>query len=269
MFLEKYTWKKHLAVEKLLVALRPTQPQWKHQQFGCTNALTALTVVNKQLAAFRPNQVYYWKHRAYSFHSLARGWSVYAGNVVDGKACHKKMNCNECVHTNGPCNDAPTLKLIAAMIRTHAGLHWESKVQVVINWNDPFSASEPCPQGRASASGQHTHTRRKGHTQSDRQQGRPVETGAAGAGDRKKHRVTDVDGEKKRKIEGGMEERRWWDPQAMNLPCVEACHTICVETANATHHCCRHPADTHPTPLCRGHRRAGWWHASLRWKQQK
>lgn len=54
-----------------------------------------------------------------------------------------------------------------------------------------------------------THSHRKRRTQSDRQQGRPVETGAAGAGDRKKHRVTDVDGEKKKKIEGGMEERRW------------------------------------------------------------
>lgn len=50
-------------------------------------------------------------------------------------------------------------------------------------------------------------------------------------------------------------ERRWggtpedgWAPRAVKLPCVEACCTICVETINATDHCCRRSAHTHPGP---------------------
>lgn len=70
-----------------------------------------------------------------------------------------------------------------------------------------------------------------------------------------------MEGKRVRKREG-MEEGGW-ALQAVNLPCVEACCTICGETVNATHRCCRHPADTHPIPLGRGRHRAGRWRASL------
>lgn len=47
---------------------------------------------------------------------------------------------------------------------------------------------------------------------------------------------------------GGGTAEDGWAPRAVKLPCVEACCTICVETINATDHCCRRSAHTQPGP---------------------
>lgn len=68
---------------------------------------------------------------------------------------------------------------------------------------------------------------------------------------------TQQDGQKDRRRR---RERRWGrktggrlSSRAVNLPCVEACCTICVETINATDHCCKHTAEPwgqHGTAPC-------------------
>lgn len=48
--------------------------------------------------------------------------------------------------------------------------------------------------------------------------------------------------------DGGGTPEDGWAPRAVKLPCVEACCTICVETINATDHCCRRSPHTQPGP---------------------
>lgn len=132
-----------------------------------------------------------------------------------------------------------------------------SKV-VVIKWNYLVALDL---QDWWAASGQRTHMERDIQSQRHRQMDRQTDQQRHGQQVQKTERNTGSDRRWQR--ERGRDGRGWWAPRAVNLPCVEACCTICVETVYATHHCCRHPADTHPAPPCLGHHRAGWRHGSL------